>query len=274
VEVEHVNLKSSYSWLWGIPAVAAVGICGTLIYITQVPSVVRWSVFATALAIASAAFFTGGIVGFLFGIPQPVQGSATSTGNLPHDNTNLYQVSDWLTKIIVGVGLVEIGRALPVLTKLAENMKAPLGGQASSAAYGIGLTITYALLGFFFLYLWSHTLFPQESTLNSSVQLEFDPHESDRSTAARDQYAALLAVQERVLGAEHPDTLNTRANLARWTGHAGDAAAARDQYAALLTVQEGVLGIEHPDTLNTRANLAAWTQRAEESQQHQDGKPK
>ena len=93
-------------------------------------------------------------------------------------------------------------------------------------------------------------------------------------TAARDQYAALLTVQKRVLGAEHPDTLNTRANLARWTGHAGDAAAARDQYAALLTVQEGVLGIEHPDTLNTRANLAAWTQRAEESQQHQDGKPK
>jgi hypothetical protein len=149
VEVEHVNLKSSYSWLWGIPAVAAVGICGTLIYITQVPSAVRWSVFATALAIASAAFFTCWVVGFLFGIPQPVQGSATSTGNLQHDNTNLYQVSDWLTKIIVGVGLVEIGRALPVLTKLAENMKAPLGGQASSAEYGIGLTITYALLGFF-----------------------------------------------------------------------------------------------------------------------------
>ena len=68
--------------------------------------------------------------------------------------------------------------------------------------------------------------------LNSSIQLKFDPHESDRATAARDQYAALLTVQERVLG------------------------------------------IEQPDTLTTRANLAAWTQRAEESQQHQDGKPK
>lgn len=164
-----------------------------------------------------------GIVGFLFGIPQPAQGSATSTGNmLPHGNTNLYQVSDWLTKIIVDVGLVEIGRSLPVLTKLAESMKAPLGGQASSAAYGIALTITYAMLGFFYLYLWSHTLFPPESTPDSSVEQKLDLHDSDRSAAARDQYAALLAVQERVLGAEHPDALTTRANLASWTQRASE----------------------------------------------------
>jgi hypothetical protein len=30
--------------------------------------------------------------------------------------------------------------------------------------------------------------------------------------AARDQYAALLPVMERVLGQEHPDTLSTRAS--------------------------------------------------------------
>ena len=41
---------------------------------------------------------------------------------------------------------------------------------------------------------------------------------------ARDQYAVLLPTCERVLGPEHPDTLAIRANLARWTGKAGDAA--------------------------------------------------
>jgi hypothetical protein len=41
---------------------------------------------------------------------------------------------------------------------------------------------------------------------------------------ARDQFAALLPVSERVSGAEHPETLTTRANLAYWTGQAGDAA--------------------------------------------------
>jgi hypothetical protein len=66
-----------------------------------------------------------------------------------------------------------------------------------------------------------------------------------------------------VLGAGHPDTLSTRANLARWTGLAGDAAGARDQLAALLPVRERVQGPEHPDTLTTRADLAHWTGQAE-----------
>ena len=68
--------------------------------------------------------------------------------------------------------------------------------------------------------------------------------------AARDQFAALLPVDERVLGPEHPDTLHQPAQTSpRWTGQAGDAAAARDQFAALLPIIERVLGPEHPETL-------------------------
>jgi hypothetical protein len=82
------------------------------------------------------------------------------------------------------------------------------------------------------------------------------------ATAARDQYAALLRVRERVLGPEHPDTLSTRHNLASWTGEAGDPHAARDQYAELLRIRERVLGGDHPATLSTRHNLARWTGEA------------
>ena len=73
----------------------------------------------------------------------------------------------------------------------------------------------------------------------------------------------LLPVQERVLGAGHPDTLTTRGNLAEWTGRAGDAAGARDQNAALVRVMERVLGAEHPYTLTARRSLAYWTEKAE-----------
>ena len=38
--------------------------------------------------------------------------------------------------------------------------------------------------------------------------------------AARDQYAGLLPVLERILGAGHPDTLTARRNLAYWTRQA------------------------------------------------------
>jgi hypothetical protein len=44
------------------------------------------------------------------------------------------------------------------------------------------------------------------------------------AAGARDQFAVLLPIGERVLGPDHPDTLGTRRNLAYWTGQAGDAA--------------------------------------------------
>ena len=66
---------------------------------------------------------------------------------------------------------------------------------------------------------------------------------------ARDRYAVLLPIRERISGPEHPDTLYIRGNLAILTGEAGDAAGARDQYATLLPMFERVLGPEHPQTL-------------------------
>jgi hypothetical protein len=73
-----------------------------------------------------------------------------------------------------------------------------------------------------------------------------------------------LPIQERIQGTEHPGTLFTRHQLARWTGEAGDAAGARDQVEALLPIRERVLGAEHPDTLTTQAALAFWTGSAQD----------
>jgi DNA-binding SARP family transcriptional activator len=76
---------------------------------------------------------------------------------------------------------------------------------------------------------------------------------------ARDLFAELLLVQQRVLGTDHPDTLATHDSLARWTGYAGDTAGARDLYAELLQAQRRVLGAEHPDTLVTSYNMSLFT---------------
>ena len=76
---------------------------------------------------------------------------------------------------------------------------------------------------------------------------------------ARDLQQKVVEARERVLGPEHPQTLNARGDLAYWTGQAGDPATARDQHAALLPVCERVLGPEHPYTLGNRANLARLT---------------
>jgi hypothetical protein len=65
-------------------------------------------------------------------------------------------------------------------------------------------------------------------------------------------FEALLPDQGRVLGADHPDTLRTRNNIAGWTGQCGEAREALRLFEALLPDQERVLGADHPETLRTR----------------------
>jgi Tetratricopeptide repeat len=96
-------------------------------------------------------------------------------------------------------------------------------------------------------------------TLEARAYLAFWTGQAGDTAAARDQYAALVPVDERVLGQEHPETLIVRSNIASLTGRTGDALGARAQYAALLPVYERVQGPEHPDTLTTRGDLAYWT---------------
>ncbi len=68
-----------------------------------------------------------------------------------------------------------------------------------------------------------------------------------------------LALRQRLQRPDHPSTLNTRNNIAAWTGRCGDASGALRLSTALLSDQERVLGPDHPSTLTTRNNIAAWT---------------
>jgi hypothetical protein len=87
------------------------------------------------------------------------------------------------------------------------------------------------------------------------------------AVAARDQLAALLPVQQRLLGLDHYETLKTRANLAHMTGLARDPATARDLLTALLPVEQKVLGASHPRTVADQENLARWVAEAAEQAQ-------
>jgi hypothetical protein len=98
-------------------------------------------------------------------------------------------------------------------------------------------------------------------TLAAQSRLAHWTGEAGDAAGARDRFAVLLPIRDRVLGLEHPDTLTARHELARWTGEAGDAAGARDQVAAFLPIRERVQGLEHPETLTARHELARWTGR-------------
>jgi hypothetical protein len=95
-------------------------------------------------------------------------------------------------------------------------------------------------------------------TLDARHHLAYWTGKAGDAAGARDQYAALVPVCERILGPEGPISLAARYGLARWSGAAGNAAGARDRFAALLPICERVSGPEHPDTLNVRHSLAHW----------------
>jgi len=84
-------------------------------------------------------------------------------------NTSLDQISDWLTKIIIGVSLVQIGRVPPAVGKLADILQKPLGNLPASGTFGAALAIFCALLGFFNLYLWSRALLADEWKLDNAA---------------------------------------------------------------------------------------------------------
>jgi hypothetical protein len=67
----------------------------------------------------------------------------------------------------------------------------------------------------------------------------------------------LTADLDRLLGPDHPDTLNARNSLAAAYQAAGRPADAIPLFEQTLVVRERLLGPEHPDTLTTQNNLAA-----------------
>jgi len=72
----------------------------------------------------------------------------------------------------------------------------------------------------------------------------------------------LTADLERMVGRDHPDTLNARNSLAAAYQLAGQPAAAISLFEVTLEAREAVLGPDHPDTLTSRHNLAAAYQLA------------
>ena len=68
--------------------------------------------------------------------------------------------------------------------------------------------------------------------------------------------APCLEIRARVLGAEHPDTLASRDNLALVLGDLGRLKEAEAEHRTVLEIRTRVLGAEHPHTLASRGNLA------------------
>jgi hypothetical protein len=141
----------------------AIGYVALIVSATRVEhwrnGVVAQSIGYTTL-IAGAFFISGLLVGFLFGFrPTPQNLGDQSSNERPHPVTNLEEIADWLTKLLLGAGLVEL-----------TNMRVPLRDLVHFIARGVEVSpgqkegnpaIALAIIGFFFTsgilygYLWT-----------------------------------------------------------------------------------------------------------------------
>lgn len=146
---------------WWIVASPLIALLAAVIYagaevLTPKSGATFWSVLALCLATAAASLIVGALIGFLFGFPRTPEKSGP-TGLLT-TNTNLDQISDWLTKILVGLGLVQFGKIVHGINGLATSLAPGLGEGAGAQPFAVGLLVYAAVDGFLIGYLWARTV--------------------------------------------------------------------------------------------------------------------
>jgi hypothetical protein len=171
-----------------------------------------WAVFAGGSLAAFGAFAVGALLGLLFGVPHSAEKSTTSSTTwalIP--NTSLDQISDWLTKILVGVGLTQLFEIPSKFQALASYLAPVFGGTDASKGFSLAVVISSSIVGFLASWVWTRLL----------LSADLAQAGADIGSQSR------LAVDRQVLPTaplppgEHKKAVNLTASLAKRT-EAGD----------------------------------------------------
>ena len=166
------------------------------------------------LALALAAAVVGGALGFLFGLPRPPTaaereekqraGTATPRWKL---STNLTEISDWLTKIIVGVGLVEATKAWGAFTASTGSLAVFLfESRHGSPAVIASALAGGAVFGFLFAYLYTQLIIAR---LLAEADTGLTTPTDIASQHFRDIKASSQAIAPRISRSRTPGALKT-----------------------------------------------------------------
>lgn len=145
-----------------ISATLAIGFYAVYAFTGYLEPSTRTSGILALILWGLAAFAIAFLLGFLFGIPKVIQtGDEQGSGRRPDYrqtvNTNLEQISDWLTKIIVGLGLVQLYETPKLLERAAKWVAACLptkaGFELKAESLASSLIIVFGVLGFLAGYL-------------------------------------------------------------------------------------------------------------------------
>jgi hypothetical protein len=143
-------------------------LCGAVvwIFVLSPASFLNGGSFLTTLGtlgmFSAAGMISGGVLGFLFGIPRVLASSAAAAAQSSapsgvQPNTYLEQISDWLTKVLVGVGLTQIGSIYTAMGTLSASLTNLFTGKPSDGPITVVTLVTFLLSGFLWAYFESRT---------------------------------------------------------------------------------------------------------------------
>lgn len=123
-----------------------------------------WAVAWVELLLGATALSVGAFFGFLFGIPRA---AAEDPGNSTYrPSTNLEQVSDWLTKILIGVGLVQLAAISSGLTAIGTLVSGTVSPPPAGVAIVSQLVVVvFLVIGFQSSFLWTRLYYGRIQTL-------------------------------------------------------------------------------------------------------------
>ncbi len=178
------------------------------------------------LVVAGAAAVLGGALGFLFGVPRTRTGDPAPPGpavgggsDSYAPNTNLEQVSDWLTKVLLGVGLTQLGSLGTRLHQLGAALAPALGGDPGTAPFAAALVLYFLVLGFLGSWLATRLLLPRAlSDADRALDLFLAGQDRDRKgdKAGADDLRLRAMQHLGLLGGsdDHPLTVREQLPLA------------------------------------------------------------
>lgn len=195
-------------------ALAALSIPAALaLLIYAFPQDHTGEVVGVGLLTAASAFAVGALLGFLFGIPRSIAAASAAAGQSAANgkiaageaaaaqhfaaNTNLEQISDWLTKILVGVGLVQIHEVSGAIEDLANGLAPGLGSQGFAVA--VALLVAFSITGFVGAYLFTRLRLQGAFELASALK---------QAAKVQAEAAAIALVQQQLTPGPDKPTLD------------------------------------------------------------------
>lgn len=198
---------------------------GAIVVIFALSFTDHWKQIGVGLITAGGCGVVGALLGFIFGVPFSRDGAVSNSGGSEDKskeskpqasaprykaNTSLEQISEWLSKMLVGVGLVELKGLSKQLYQLAEFIGRGLGDTDAARVFAYFGILLFSGCGFLFGFIWARIYLRRWFTkADEDIVRKLD----DKLSRIQADSAALTLATQQLLHSSEEDKLGSPETL-------------------------------------------------------------